>query len=428
MPVSRRSLLTGIGQAVAVLAATPAAAAMPFGRDRPASGPPLEIIGGRMRPPPPLPKLADVAGLIADNLLLSRDLAHRSAGVRLETEAYQAAGETKFVVHNYGHGSAAVTLAWGCAVDVAASVRQIVATQTSKREPRIAVIGAGIIGLTSAYELSQTFRGAQITVYSKDVDGAEPDVTKSSAWVLNGLIEPPVNVDDDVCANRASLARHVAATTRRIEKLERTRMWGTLGIEPRASFTPLTQLNSGFERISPAPGYWQPQYGLLPFTGMANDAGQVRGARYQTWLMNPRIALPALVGELKQGRVAFRNSEFRTRSDVLALREDIIVNCSGLGARSLFADASLRTVGAYLAVVSAPIRPDCDYGFSVGRGPNATGFVVRQDGMVISGADWESGARSLGERQIFTDDLIRLHAMLAGRSDRARQKATLYSS
>ncbi|NED29607.1 amino acid oxidase, partial [Streptomyces anulatus] len=43
----------------------------------------------------------------------------REAGVRIEAEALPGGG---LLVHNYGHGGAGVTVAWGCARAAAALV------------------------------------------------------------------------------------------------------------------------------------------------------------------------------------------------------------------------------------------------------------------------------------------------------------------
>src|SRR5215210_5409258 len=73
------------------------------------------------------------------------------AGVRpYRTGSYRLGTETAsgtFVVHNYGHGGAGITLSWGCAAKVARIVRKHIATS---RDTDAAVLGAGVMGLTAA--------------------------------------------------------------------------------------------------------------------------------------------------------------------------------------------------------------------------------------------------------------------------------------
>ena len=53
----------------------------------------------------------------------------------------------KFIVHNYGHGGAGITLSWGCAAKVRDIVQQhLVGSPRTK----VAVLGAGVMGLTAA--------------------------------------------------------------------------------------------------------------------------------------------------------------------------------------------------------------------------------------------------------------------------------------
>ena len=79
----------------------------------------------------------------------------RAAGPRLDTERL---GNT-LVVHNYGHGGSGWSLSWGSS---AIAVRKAMAA--SPRD--VAVIGCGILGLTSAILAQRA--GARVTIYARD--------------------------------------------------------------------------------------------------------------------------------------------------------------------------------------------------------------------------------------------------------------------
>ena len=78
----------------------------------------------------------------------------------------------KTVIHNFGHGGSGMSLSWGTA-HIAVELAQ--ATGAS----RYAVIGAGVVGLSTARLLQR--QGYDVTVYAKDLP---PQTTSnmSAAW------------------------------------------------------------------------------------------------------------------------------------------------------------------------------------------------------------------------------------------------------
>src|SRR5512145_709050 len=82
----------------------------------------------------------------------------RPSGFRVEKEKLGR----KIVVHNYGHGGGGITLSWGTS--------HIAVEELFRDEPpegRVAVLGAGALGLATARLLQR--RGVEVTLYAKDL-------------------------------------------------------------------------------------------------------------------------------------------------------------------------------------------------------------------------------------------------------------------
>src|SRR5882724_10465191 len=83
---------------------------------------------------------------------------YRNGSYRLDAENISQ----KFVIHNYGHGGAGITLSFGCAAKVRDIVRDHLVTSPGTTE--VAVLGAGVMGLTAATLLLDL--GLKVTIYS----------------------------------------------------------------------------------------------------------------------------------------------------------------------------------------------------------------------------------------------------------------------
>ena len=86
------------------------------------------------------------------------------------------------------------------------------------------------------------------------------------------------------------------------------------------------------------------------------------------------------------GRIVVR--KFDTQRDLAALREPIIMNCTGLGARDLFNDQELIPLKGQLTVMVP--QPEVNYhtnGPNTNLRPGALGIhmMARRDGIVLGG-------------------------------------------
>lgn len=111
----------------------------------------------------------------------------RTKGPNLDVEHIGDA----MIVHNYGHGGSGWSLSWGSA-DMAVQK----AMSTSLRQ--IAVIGSGIIGLTSAITAQRA--GAQVTIYTRELLPRTRSVRANGSWTPDSRIalvsEAPANFGD----------------------------------------------------------------------------------------------------------------------------------------------------------------------------------------------------------------------------------------
>jgi glycine/D-amino acid oxidase-like deaminating enzyme len=270
--------------------------------------------------------------------------------------------DDKLIVHNYGHGGGGLSLSWGSS---ALAVREISGIEHAEA----AVIGSGVMGLTSARLLQDA--GWQVTLYTRDVARHTTSNVAGGEW-------SPYSVHDPEISTPAFKAQLDWAA--RIAHHAYTNLggpdYGVSWVEQYdLSDTPFDQpLDAGsLANLFPYSADLQP--GQHPF-----DSPYVR--RSVTMRIEPAVLLRRLTQDfqLAGGRYVIRN--FKDRSEVLALSEPVIFNCTGLGAAALFGDSEL--VPAKGQLVYLPPDPGVDY-FTIGGGNGILYMFPRSDVVLLGG-------------------------------------------
>jgi glycine/D-amino acid oxidase-like deaminating enzyme len=325
---------------------------------------------------------------------------HRDSGFVVRSERLDA----KTVVHNYGHGGAGMSISWGTGL-LAAELAMAGADR------RIAVIGSGVVGLTCARQLQR--RGCDVTVYASAVP---PDTTSNMSLAgftpTSGLVEFDRRTD----TWDAQFRRAAEIAYRQLQLL----VGDQYGVSWIYQYSPAQDVRPP---NTPNPKRPNLQAGLQ--TGrVVLDPGQhpfptryaIRSAQIR---IEPSIYLDALMRDvvLFGGRVVVR--QFETPRDLMALSESVIVNCTGLGARTLFNDEELVPLKGQLTALVP--QPEVDYGTNGGLRnlPATPGIGIhmmpRRDGIILGGTS-ERGIWTLEpnaeERQRIVDRHIELFSAM----------------
>jgi D-amino-acid oxidase len=306
---------------------------------------------------------------------------YRPSGFVLKTEKIGS----KLIVHNYGHGGGGISLSWGTAT---LAVEKVL----SFKEPEIAVIGCGVIGLSTARLLQR--KGYQVTIYSKDLP---PDTTSNIA----GALWEPVSVYEEtlVGSDFLTLFNQASKISHRIFQDYVGDKYGVRWIRNYFLGYPFDfpggkELYPGFREHNNPEAYF----------------GYEKAQEINTMLIEPPIYLPALLQDflLAGGNIKVRN--FESVQDVVQLTEKIIMNCTGLGSKKLFNDTELVPVKGQLSVLLP--QPEIDYAYVAPSPDNLLYMFPRKDGIILGGTT-DKGNWSLEPNRKEGDRILREHSRLA---------------
>lgn len=320
---------------------------------------------------------------------------HRPSGFVLSAERLGG----KMLVHNYGHGGAGMSLAWGTG-------RMAAELALERPERSAAVVGCGVVGLTTARQLQRM--GFEVTIYTAAVPPNTTSNMSLAGWTpTSGLVENEART-----AEWDAKFREAARIAYRELQLLVGRGYGVSWLDGYAlRATPPDARGGGGEtgdggraeeerggrgegdREGPESAPLLPEE-LRPGSEVLGPGEHPFPTRYAarapSMRIEPSIYLDRLVSDVREAgaRIVIRRLE--SRRGLATLPEAIVMNCTGLGAKELVGDPELTPLKGQLTLLMP--QADVDYSTFGSAMPDAGGFVhmsPRSDGIALGGTSVE---------------------------------------
>lgn len=325
---------------------------------------------------------------------------HRPSGFVLRAEKLDATT----LIHNYGHGGSGMSLSWGTG-QMAAELA------LEQPERRAAVIGCGVVGLTTARQLQR--RGFAVTIYTEKVP---PDTTSNmslAGWTpTSGLVDNARRTPewDAQCRRAADIAY------RQLQLLTGP----TYGISWIPNYAPTDEAPDPARNVTPNPLLPDStRTGLVVF-GPGQHPFPTRYAVERNDLrIEPSIYLDALVQDVLANGGTIRIRKFDTPREIAALEERVVVNCTGLGAKALFNDPELMPLKGQLIV----LIPQDEITYSTnGALPSSNTppgtfvhMMPRRDGIILGGTslrdDWSTEINDAERKRVVETHIALFNSM-----------------
>lgn len=294
----------------------------------------------------------------------------------------------KLVVHHYGHGGCGVTLSWGTAELAVRLVEQAGRTDAQKR---VAVIGCGAVGLATARLLQQA--GYRPTLYARDLP---PDTLSNVA----GARWYPFDVFDRKVVSSAFLDElwRVSRVAYRVF----TKLGPDYGVRRYRSYAcrnspfpteSLLHMDSPIHDLLPGMRDLSVEENPLPYSLVRT---------FETLFIEPHVYLPRVIADFKQAGGTIVVRDFADAAALATLPEPTLVNCTGMGASKLFADAELMPIKGQLSIL--PPQADIDY---ITLPPDIYMFP-RSDGIILGGT-FQRGVYTMEPDRAAEERVLRKH-------------------
>lgn len=307
---------------------------------------------------------------------------YRAVGFRVEAEPLGA----RTVVHNYGHGGAGLTLSWGSAR---------LAVELAWQGPQeYAVLGCGVMGLTTARLLQE--RGGRVTIYARDLPPHTTSNVAGGQWGPAYVADPKRRTPAFNRQFRRALTDSWRAFQDYLGDLYGLRFLENYYLSEGPPDTERFRENTAYRVYSPADS---------PFPGY-------HAVGIQTMMIEPALYLNRLMHDVVAFGGRIEVAEFKTRESLAELRENVLVNCTGLGSRELFGDQELTPIKGQLHILLP--QPEIDYAYL-----GEVGYMFpRRDGILLGGThelgDYSLEVDRAAQKRIFEGHAGLMRRMSAG--------------
>ncbi|MBJ7449549.1 MAG: FAD-binding oxidoreductase [Parachlamydiales bacterium] len=236
---------------------------------------------------------------------------YRKTGIRLETESFL----DKLIIHNYGYGGSGLTLSFGGAKEVL----EILTNQKSSSKS-VAILGAGVAGLSTAYDLLE--KGYDVHIYANEWS---PNLISN---VAAGIWSPLAFPSDIPEKNKQLHQRFLEAAEQRF--------LNSIGAEPE--FAGVSIISSySFKTNSTQEALKTKHRGEEVVVHFDNGITK-NGRRIYELAIDGKLFMEDLYSKVKSKGAVLEQTHFKNLDDLLSLEETIIINCMSLGSRELFND------------------------------------------------------------------------------------------
>ena len=306
----------------------------------------------------------------------------RRGGLKLELEHIQ----TKKIVHNYGHGGCGVTVSFGTA-----HIASDIVDQVSTSGDQIAVLGAGVVGLTTARELLN--RGYRVSIYSDKVANETTSAIAGALWL-------PVGIE---FGDTPAQTRRMIDILERSQSVFRSLDSNRYGIENLPIYEPATSNTESylFENGLIAP---PTPIDSFPFECIAEP-----GRMFTTEFIHTNRFLDSIYDDVINLGGQFHKHKFETIDQVLEIDEIVIVNCLALGSRKLFADDAVYAARGVLV----HLQPQ-NLGYAVHDGYK---YMFPRENALVLGGCFEEDVWDNQPNQAMIDEILNHHRRFFGQLD-----------